>query len=89
MKPAVQSFKVSKSLLFTTKGTVSEEAVRYCYHIKAQLKKSYKQWRISVTPEGVDIKLQYKSGEIVETVIETRFPDAQDWIEILGYYVYA
>ena len=88
MKHAVQSFEVSKSLLLTTNGTVSKDLVGYCYRIKAQLKKSYKQWRISITPQGVDIKLQYKTGEIREYVVETHFPEAQDWIEILGYYVY-
>lgn len=88
MKHAVQLFTVSKSLLLTKAGTVCEEYVQYCYRVKKELKRSFIQWRIIVTPDRVDIKLQYKTGEIREYVVETHFPEAQDWIEILGYYVY-
>ena len=89
MKHAVQSFSVSKSLLLTKAGTVCVEYVQYCYRVKKELKRSYIQWRIIVTPDRVDVKLQYKNGVIREYVTETRFPDAADWVEIVGYYVWA
>ena len=64
MKNAVQLFTVSKSLL-NNGGSRNLDAIVACYAIKADLKKSYLQWRIALRADVLEIKLMDKSKAIV------------------------
>jgi len=89
MKNAVQSFKVSKSLLQDNEGQVCKSTVQFCYEVKKVLKASFRQWRISVTPERMTVKLMDLKGNVVLDADYTEPSIITDWETVLAYDVMA
>lgn len=85
MKHAVQSFKVSKSLLQDNEGQVCKSTVQFCHEVKKVLNASFRQWRISVTPEQMIVKLMDHKGNVV---LDADYRDEhilRDWETVLAY----
>ena len=89
MKQAVQSFKVSKSLLQDEEGQVCKSTVQFCYEVKKVLNTSFKQWRISVTPERMTVKLMDRKGKVVLDAEYSEEHLLRDWEHVLAYDVMA
>lgn len=89
MKHAVQSFRVSKSLLQDKEGQVCKSTVQFCHEVKKVLKASFRQWRISVTPERMSVKLMDRKGNVVLDADYTEEHNLRDWETVLAYDVMA
>ena len=89
MKRAVKSFKVSKSLLQDDEGQVSKSTVQFCYEVKKVLNTSFRQWRISVRPERMSVKLMDLKGEVVLDADYSEEHLLRDWEHVLAYDVMA
>lgn len=89
MKHAVQLFTVSKSLLQDDEGQVSKGTVQFCYAVKKVLNTSFKQWRISVTPERMTVKLMDRKGNVVLDADYSEEHLLRDWEHVLAYDVMA
>ena len=89
MKRAVKSFKVSKSLLQDDEGQVCKSTVQFCYEVKKVLNTSFRQWRISVTPERMSVKLMDSRGKVVLDADYSEPSILADWESVLAYDVMA
>ena len=89
MKRAVKSFKVSKSLLQDDEGQVCKSTVQFCYEVKKVLNACFKQWRISVTPERMSVKLMDRKGNVVLDADYSEPSILTDWETVLAYDVMA
>lgn len=74
----VQVFTVSQSLLVGVKGFIDPDIFGICHSIRKVLDEHYQQWRIVVTPEQVQVKLQDKGNNVVVDNV-LRMGDNNTW----------